>query len=101
MSENKIIRPDSIEYGQWRPRFLNTILRVSCGLGIVLFGVIAPLATPIELTVLGVVYSLLLTVTFTPVRYTIKAGTFLAIGYFIGLFTLTRFGPWSDAVIFF
>jgi GAF domain-containing protein len=101
MTENKFIHPDAIEYGQWRPQFLNTILRVSCGIGIVLIGIIVPLATPIELTVLGVTYSLLLTVTFIPMRYALKAGTLLAIGYFIGLFTLIRFGPWSDSAIFF
>jgi GAF domain-containing protein/large-conductance mechanosensitive channel len=101
MTENKFIHPDAIEYDQWRPRFLDTILKVSCGLGIVLIGVIVPLVTLLELTVLGVVYLLLLAVTFIPMRYEIKAGTFLTIGYFIGLFTLTRFGPWSDAVIFF
>ena len=76
MTENKFIHPDAIEYDQWRPRFLNTILKVSCGLGIVLIGVIVPLVTLLELTVLGVVYLLLLAVTFIPMRYEIKAGTF-------------------------
>ena len=103
MMENKLSPITSFDYYQWRSRFLNIALRVSCGLGfgIFLVGGFPSSATPAELSFLTVAYLLLLIVTFYSVPYAIKAGSFLAIGYFIGLFTLTRFGPWSDAAVFF
>jgi GAF domain-containing protein len=103
MTETKLSSIASVEYNQWRSQFLNVALRVSCGLGfgIFLIGGIASSATPAELTFFTVAYLLLLVVTFISMPYAIKAGFFLAGGYSIGLFTLTRFGPWSDAVVFF
>jgi len=101
MTENSSQQSDAFEYDQWRSQFLNVVLRVSCGLGIFLIGAIITSATSVELGIFGAIYLFLIVVTFTPISYEIKSGSFLAVGYFIGLYTLMRFGPWSDAVIFF
>lgn len=101
MTDKTLPPTNPFEYAQWRSQFLNVVLRVSCGLGILLIGAFIPSATPNELIALGVVYLILLFITFTPTRHTIKAASFITIGYFIGLFSLTRFGPWSNAAIFF
>ncbi len=101
MTDNPSLSSGSFEYGQWRSQFLSVVLRVSCALGILLIGAVIPLATSTELIGLGAVYLILLFITITSTRYVIKAATFMLIGYLAGLFTLTRFGPWSDAVIFF
>jgi len=101
MTDNQTSLQNQFEYDQWRSQFLNTVLRISCALGIVLIGTIIPSATSTELTLFGILYLLLLFVTFRDLRYEIKAGTFLSTGYFIGLFSLLRFGSWSDAVVFF
>ena len=101
MTDKTLPPANPFEYAKWRSQFLNVVLRVSCGLGILLIGAFIPSATSNELITLGAVYLILLFVTFTSTRHTIKAATFITISYFVGLFILTRFGPWSNAAIFF
>ena len=101
MTDKTLPPVNPFEYAQWRHQFLNVVLRVSCGLGILLIGAFIPSATSNELIALGVIYLILLFITFTSTRHTIRAAAFITIGYFVGLFILTRFGPWSNAAIFF
>jgi len=101
MTDKTLPSTDLFEYTQWSSPFLNIVLRVSCALGVLLIGAFIPSATLNELIALGVVYLILLFITFTSTRHVIKAATFISIGYFVGLFILTHFGPWSNAAIFF
>lgn len=93
-------KSELFQYDQWRIKFLNVILRVLCALGLLLIGAIIPSASSGELFLFGAVYVALLAATFAPLPYAVKAGVLLAVGYFISVFTLIRFGPWSDAAVF-
>ena len=88
-------------YDQWQSRFLNIVLWVICGLGIFLILPNIPTISSTELTAFIIVYLSILVVTIAPLPYTAKAGAVIAAGYFVSLYTLIRFGPWSDATIFF
>lgn len=88
-------------YDQWRNRFLNIVLWIVCGLGIFLILPNIPTVSTIELVAFGLVYLSLLIVAIVPLPYQVKAGTVIAAGYFASLYTLVRFGPWSDATLFF
>jgi len=103
MIQGKPLQSSSFEYNQWRSRFINIVLRVSCalGFGVFLISGITSSATPIELTIFTATYLTLLFVTFSSLRFAIKAGTFVIAGYLIGLYTLIQFGPWSDTLGFF
>ena len=56
MTEQHHLPTDPFEYAQWRSRFLDVVLRVSCRLGILLIGAIIPSATSNELIGSGAVY---------------------------------------------
>jgi len=88
-------------YDQWRERFLNVVLWVVCVFSIILIVPNIPTVSKIELIAFGTIYLSLIIVTITPSPYHVKAGTVIVAGYFAGLYTLVRFGPWSDATIFF
>jgi len=88
-------------FEQWRNSFLNIVLWVTCGLGIFLILPNIPTISTLELIIFGLVYLSLLIVTIAPLPYKVKAGTVTAAAYFASLYTLIRFGPWSDATLFF
>ncbi|HSG44217.1 MAG TPA: GAF domain-containing protein [Anaerolineales bacterium] len=88
-------------YDQWRIRFLNVVLWVICGLGIFLIIPNIPTISSAELIAFVIVYLSLLIITIAPLPYAVKAGGVITAGYFVSLYTLIRFGPWSDATIFF
>ena len=88
-------------YDQWRVRFLSVVLWVICGLGIFLILPNIPSAQANEIIAFVIVYLVVLIITITPLPYAVKAGTAIAAGYFASLYTLIRFGPWSDASLFF
>ncbi len=89
------------EYTRWRDSFLTIVLRVACGLGIILIITNLTLLNALELTVFSLIYVALLIVTFVRMPYTVKAGSLIASGYFIAVYTILRFGPWSGASVYF
>ena len=98
--------PDAVNatefnYAQWRVRFLNIVLWVICGFSIFLILPNISSVSKIELAAFSIIYISLLTVTITPLSHEVKAGTVITAGYFASLYTLIRFGPWSDATVFF
>lgn len=88
------------QYKAWRTHFLKVVMRVICVFGLFLFLPIIPTATPIETVLFGIIYAGIVVVTFAPFRYRVKVIVLLSAGNLIGYFTLIRFGPWSDSVIF-
>jgi len=89
------------QVNRWRPQLLMVLLRVASLLGLFLLVLIIRDATANQRVLFGVVYLVLLGITFIPLHYRIKAGTLLLIGYFVGFYTLLIFGPRSDAIVFF
>jgi GAF domain-containing protein len=88
-------------YDQWRGKFLNTVLWFMSVLGIGLVIANIPSATIPELSIFAILILALLTATLLPLRYSVKAGTLIAVGYFVGLYNLIVSGPWADATLFF
>ncbi|HSM72030.1 MAG TPA: hypothetical protein VK851_10845, partial [Anaerolineales bacterium] len=89
------------QYDRWRFRFLGVLLYVAAALGFLLLLVNIPGFRGIEFGIFSVIYALLLVVTFVPLSYAVKAGTLIAAGYFVGIYTLMQLGPWSGALIYF
>ena len=87
---------------RWRPAFLNVVMRSSAGLGFILLLLNIPGFRGVERAVFSVVLLVVLIATFAPLQYSIRVGTLLIAGYFIGVYLLMQFGPWSSgAVIYF
>ncbi|HEY5730623.1 MAG TPA: GAF domain-containing protein [Anaerolineales bacterium] len=89
------------QYDRWRVTFLVTVLRVVSGLGLVLIVSNIPVFRTIELIAFSIVYVALLVVTFTPLPYNAKAGALIVSGYFVSVYTLLQFGPWSGVSVYF
>jgi len=103
-SENQIVDFASnaiFQYDSWRARFLNTILRVVAGLGLILIVANIPLLKTSELITYSILYIVLVIITFTPLTYAIKAGMLIISGYFVGVYTLLQLGPWSGVSVYF
>ncbi|MBK9927019.1 MAG: GAF domain-containing protein [Anaerolineales bacterium] len=88
-------------YDQWREKFLNTVLWFMSALGIGLVVANVPSATSLELVIFVILAISLLAATMLPIPYTIKAGTMIAVGYFVGLYNVIGSGPWADGTVFF
>lgn len=88
------------DYDQWRGRFLNGVLVVICILGVFLIIPNIPSSSISELIAFGVVYIAVLVVTITPFPYAVKASMVIVATYFASVYTLVRFGPWSDGSLF-
>jgi GAF domain-containing protein len=98
---NQTVDNNAFDYLQWRSKFLKYVLWILCVLGVVPVLLTIPSASTSELVAFVILYAILLAVTFAPLSYAVKAGTLVALGYFLALFTLVRFGPWSDSSLFF
>ncbi len=88
-------------YDHWRTRFLATILRVVTGLGLVLIVANIPAFKTAELISFSAVYIALVAATFAPLPYTVKAGALIVSGYFVSVYVLLQFGPWSGVSVYF
>ncbi|HKI54118.1 MAG TPA: GAF domain-containing protein [Anaerolineales bacterium] len=88
------------DYDLWRERFLNGVLVVICILGVFLIIPNIPSSSISELIAFGVVYIAILVVTIIPFPYVVKASTVIVATYFASVYTLVRFGPWSDGTLF-
>lgn len=102
--ENQILdlaNSSLFQYDRWRITFLTTVLRVVAVLGLILIVTNIPILGTAQLISFSLAYIALLTVTFVPVPYTAKAGTLIATCYFVGIYTLLQYGPWTGALIYF
>ncbi len=89
------------DYNSWREKFLLTLLRISCvlGLGITIFSFIQSeeprdqFIYPLLLVILGAV-------TFLPATYNLRAYTLLFITFVIGINGVLTLGTWTDASIY-
>lgn len=89
------------QYNRWRVTFLATILRVVAGLGLILIVTNIPALGTTELFAFSVVYLALLVATFAPLPYAAKAWALILSGYFVGVYALLQFGPWSGVSVYF
>jgi len=89
------------QYDRWRVVFLTTVLRVVAGLGFILIVTNIPVLGSTELIIYSAIYIALLVVTFAPLTYTAKAGALIVSLYFIGVYILLQYGPWTGAVVYF
>lgn len=101
--ENQIIDQASnalFQYDRWRETFLATILRVVSALGLILFITNIPTFGNTEFIIFSIIYIFLLVVTFAPLSYSVKAGGLLVSGYFVSVYILLQFGPWSGVSVY-
>jgi len=102
--ENQLVNQaqDSLfQYDRWRATFLTTILRVAAALGLILIITNIPVLRTTELIIYSVIYLALLVITFAPLPFSVKAGALILSIYFIGVFVLLQYGPWTGAVVYF
>ena len=90
-----------INYDQWRSNFLRVVLWVICTFGVFLLLANIPTVSRVEIIAFLIIYFSLLAITIAPLPYAVKAGGVITASYFVSVYTLIRFGPWSDATIFF
>lgn len=89
------------QYDRWRVSFLNTILRVAVGLGLLLFLINIPVFKGMEIIFYSAIYVTLLVITFTSLPYPAKAGALIVAGYFVGTYTIMQYGPWTGAIVYY
>lgn len=93
---------ESFDFLAWRNRFIRLILR-----GAIVFGVFVMVPTlftdtdPAFFLLYGVVYLILLVVTFANFSYSVKAWTFIGLFYLLGVSGLLDTSIWGDARLFF
>ena len=102
--ENQIIdraQEALFQYDRWRITFLSRILYVIVALAFLLISINFPLVGSAERIAFSVIFVFLLVITFTPLPYSVKAGGLIASGYFVSVYTLLQFGPWSGVSVYF
>lgn len=92
--------PPSLDLIDWRERFLVSILRGACLLGIILVAAAFPSAPVGDRFLFVGLYLALLGVTLAPLPYSIRAYAFLLMIFIVGANTILSWGPWSDGNIF-
>jgi GAF domain-containing protein/membrane protein implicated in regulation of membrane protease activity len=88
------------DYSAWRERFVVSILRIACVLGMALILFLFPTWTNSERILFISLYVILVAVTLLPVPYVTRGYVLLAINYAIGLNALLGWGPFIDASLF-
>lgn len=92
--------PQIFNVSQWREGFIITILRISCLLGIVLFGVSFPTSTSSDRFLFIGLYLGLLALTLLKVPYLVRAYAVVLMTFVIGFNSVLAWGPWIDGSIF-
>jgi GAF domain-containing protein len=89
------------DYNSWREKFLLTLLRISCvlGLGITLFSFIQS-AQPRDWIIFPILLVTLAAVTFLRASYNLRAYILLFVTFTIGINGVLTLGTWSDATIY-
>ena len=91
----------TLDYRGWRERFIITILRIACVLGIALLAISFPTATTTDRILFPSLYLALLLVTVLQVNYSIRAFTLLLMVFTVGVNAVLAWGPWIDGSAFF
>jgi len=91
----------TLDYRGWRERFIITILRIACVLGIALLAISFPTATTTDRILFPSLYLALLLVTVLQVNYSIRAFTLLLMVFTVGVNAVLAWGPWIDGSVFF
>ena len=102
--ENQIIdraQKALFQYDRWRITFLSRILYVIVALAFILIAINFPVVGSAERIAFSGIFIFLLVITLTPLPYSIKAGGLIASGYFVSVYTLLQFGPWSGVSVYF
>jgi GAF domain-containing protein len=100
-SVNAIVSASHI-YENWRNRFLRSIM-----IGSLVFGLIALIPNILQapgkifVALYVISYITLTIITFAPIPYNLRAGTFLILIYGLGVVGITQDGLWGDARLFF
>ena len=92
---------NSFDYKGWRERFIVTILRIVCVLGVALIAISFPTATTADRILFFSLYIALLLVTILRVKYTIRAFALILMVYIISVNAILAWGPWIDGSLFF
>jgi len=91
----------TLDYRGWRERFIITILRIACVLGIALLAISFPTATTTDRILFPGLYLALLLVTVLPTNYSLRAFTLLFMVFTVGVNSVLAWGPWIDGSAFF
>ena len=91
----------TLDYRGWRERFIITILRIACVLGVALLAISFPTATTTDRILFPSLYLALLLVTVLQVNYSIRAFTLLLMVFTVGVNAVLAWGPWIDGSAFF
>jgi len=89
------------QYDRWRLAFLSKILYVIAALAFILLAINFPVVGNAERIAFSVIFIFLLAITFSPLPYSVRAGGLIASGYFVSVYTLLQFGPWSGVSVYF
>jgi GAF domain-containing protein len=101
MPQQQQVPTGAFDYNSWREKFLLTLLRISCvlGLGITIFSFVQS-EEPRDWVIFPVLFVILLAVTFLRATYNIRAYTLLFITFVIGINGVLTLGTWTDASIY-
>ena len=100
-SNQEAVSSDTLDYKGWRERFIVTILRIICVLGIALIAISFPTATATDRILFFSLYFALLMVTILRVKYSIRAFALVFMVYTISANAILAWGPWIDGSLFF
>lgn len=91
----------TFDYNSWRDRFILTILRISCilGIGLTIFSFFQSDQVRDQI-LYSILLALLIAVTLLPVSYNLRAYTLLLATFAIGINGILSLGTWTDASIF-
>ena len=90
----------TLDYRGWRERFIITILRIACVLGVALLAISFPTATTTDRILFPGLYLALLLVTVLPTNYSLRAFTLLFMVFTVGVNSVLAWGPWIDGSAF-
>lgn len=91
----------ALDYNTWREKFILTILRISCilGVGMTIFAFFQS-DEPRDQILYPILLAILFAVTFLSVPYNLRAYTLLFVTFAIGINGIITLGTWTDASIF-
>jgi GAF domain-containing protein len=99
---NPSLQPSSsLDYKGWRETFILTILRIASILGVATIAASFSTATITDRILFISLYILLLIVTLSPIKYSVRAFAMLFMVFTVGVNSILAWGPWLDGSIFF
>jgi GAF domain-containing protein len=91
----------AVDYNTWREKFILTILRISCilGIGLTIFAFFVS-TQPRDIILYPILLAILFAVTFLPAPYSLRAYALLLVTFAIGINGVITLGTWTDASLF-